>query len=144
MNVQSILSTKGSAVATIDATSTLAQATGSLRDHGVGALVVSSGGGAIEGILSERDVVRALAAHGAGTLGRTISSAMSTDVVTCRADDTVDELMAMMTARRFRHLPVVDDDGKLIGIVSIGDVVKHRLGQLENENQQLFDYIQGR
>jgi CBS domain-containing protein len=144
VNVQSILSTKGSAVATIDASSTLAQATASLRDHGVGALVVSSGGGTIEGILSERDVVRALAAHGAGTLGRTISSAMSTDVVTCRVEDTVDELMAMMTARRFRHLPVVDDDGKLIGIVSIGDVVKHRLGQLENENQQLFDYIQGR
>lgn len=144
MNVQSILSTKGSAVATIDASSTLAQATASLRDHGVGALVVSSGGGTIEGILSERDVVRALAAHGAGTLGRTISSAMSTDVVTCRAEDTVDELMAMMTARRFRHLPVVDHDGKLIGIVSIGDVVKHRLGQLESENQQLFDYIQGR
>ena len=96
MNVQSILSTKGSAVATIDASSTLAQATASLRDHGVGALVVSSGGGTIEGILSERDVVRALAAHGAGTLGRTISSAMSTDVVTCRAEDTVDELMAIV------------------------------------------------
>ncbi|MDX2379996.1 MAG: CBS domain-containing protein [Acidimicrobiia bacterium] len=144
MNVQSILSAKGSAVATIDATSTLAQATASLRDHGVGALVVSAGGGTIEGILSERDVVRALAAHGGGTLGRSVSSAMSTDVVTCRANDTIDELMAMMTARRFRHLPVVDDVGVLAGIVSIGDVVKLRLGELESENQQLFDYIQGR
>jgi CBS domain-containing protein len=144
MNVQSILSAKGSAVATIDSTATLAQATASLRDHGVGALVVSSGGGTIEGILSERDVVRALAAHGGGTLGRSVASAMSTDVVTCRAEDTVDELMAMMTARRFRHLPVVDDSGAIAGIVSIGDVVKHRLGELENENQQLFDYIQGR
>jgi CBS domain-containing protein len=144
VNVQSILAAKGSAVATIDASSTLAQATASLRDHGVGALVVSSGGGRIEGIISERDVVRALAAHGAGTLGRTVASAMSTGVVTCRAGDTVDELMAMMTDRRIRHLPVVDDDGSLTGIVSIGDVVKFRVGELENENQALFDYIHGR
>jgi CBS domain-containing protein len=144
MNVHSILTTKGTAVATIDPNASLADATASLRDHGVGALVVSSGGGQIEGILSERDVVRALAAHGGGTLGRIVASAMSTDVVTCRAADTVDELMAMMTSRRFRHLPVVDDDGALAGIVSIGDVVKQRLGQLESENQQLFDYIQGR
>jgi CBS domain-containing protein len=144
MNVHSILTTKGTAVATIDPTASLGDATASLRDHGVGALVVSSGGGQIEGILSERDVVRALAAHGGGTLGRSVASAMSTDVLTCRAADTVDELMAMMTSRRFRHLPVVDDDGALAGIVSIGDVVKQRLGQLENENQQLFDYIQGR
>jgi CBS domain-containing protein len=144
MNVHSILTTKGTAVATIDPNASLADATASLRDHGVGALVVSSGGGQIEGILSERDVVRALAAHGGGTLGRSVASAMSTDVLTCRAADTVDELMAMMTSRRFRHLPVVDDDGALAGIVSIGDVVKQRLGQLENENQQLFDYIQGR
>jgi CBS domain-containing protein len=144
MNVQSILSAKGSAVATIAASATLGDATASLRDHGVGALVVSSGGGGIDGIVSERDVVRALAAHGGGTLGRSVSSAMSTDVVTCRLGDTVDELMAMMTARRIRHLPVVDDHGGLAGIVSIGDVVKHRLGELENENQQLFDYIQGR
>jgi CBS domain-containing protein len=144
VNVQSILAAKGSAVATIDASSSLAQATASLRDHGVGALVVSSGGGTIEGIISERDVVRALAAHGGGTLGRTVSSAMSTDVVTCRPADTVDELMALMTERRFRHVPVVDDDGSLIGIVSIGDVVKFRLGELEHENQALFDYIHGR
>jgi CBS domain-containing protein len=144
MNVQSVLATKGSAVATIEATATLAQATASLRDHGVGALVVSSGGGQIQGILSERDVVRALAAHGGGTLGRTVSSAMSNDVVTCRLEDTVDELMALMTSRRVRHLPVVDDDGGLAGIISIGDVVKVRLGELENENQALFDYIQGR
>jgi CBS domain-containing protein len=69
---------------------------------------------------------------------------MSNDVVTCRLEDTVDELMALMTSRRVRHLPVVDDDGGLAGIISIGDVVKVRLGELENENQALFDYIQGR
>jgi CBS domain-containing protein len=107
MNVQSIVANKGSAVATIESTATLAAATASLRDHGVGALVVSAGGGSIEGILSERDVVRALASHGGSTLGRAVSSAMSTDVVTCRPGDTVDELMAMMTSKRIRHLPVV-------------------------------------
>jgi CBS domain-containing protein len=141
MNVHSILTTKGTAVATIDPTASLGDATASLRDHGVGALVVSSGGGRIEGILSERDVVRALAAHGGGTLGRSVASAMSTDVLTCRAADTVDELMAMMTSRRFRHLPVVDDDGALAGIVSIGDVVKQRIAEVEFEADEMKRYI---
>ena len=141
MNVQSILAAKGSAVATIDASSSLAQATASLRDHGVGALVVSSGGGTIEGILSERDVVRALAAHGGGTLGRTVSSAMSTDVVTCSCGDGVDQLMSLMTERRIRHLPVVDDHGHLAGIISIGDVVKARIEQVEREADEMRAYI---
>ncbi len=144
MNVHSILSRKGTAVATITPGATLGDATASLRDHGVGALVVSAGDGAIDGILSERDVVRALAAHGGTTLGRNVSSAMSGDVVTCSAGDTVDELMVMMTERRIRHLPVADDGGRLAGIISIGDVVKARLGQLQKENDQLYDYIQGR
>jgi CBS domain-containing protein len=144
MDVQSILTVKGSAVATIAPDRSLADATASLRDHGVGALVVSTDDAAILGILSERDVVRALAAHGGSTLGRDVASAMSAHVVTCRADDSIDELMASMTERRIRHLPVVDDDGRLAGIISIGDVVKHRLGELESQNQQLFDYIQAR
>jgi CBS domain-containing protein len=105
---------------------------------------VSHDGRTIDGILSERDVVRALAAHGASTLGHQVSSAMSMSVTTCRRDDTVDHLMGMMTDRRIRHLPVVDDDGKLDGIISIGDVVKARVGQLETENNQLHDYIQAR
>ena len=88
-------------------------------------------------------MVRALAAHGGTTLGRTVDSAMSKDVVTCRPQDSIEELMALMTSRRFRHLPVVDAAGTLGGIVSIGDVVKLRLGELENENQKLFEYIQG-
>ena len=142
MNVQSVLASKGSDVATIRPEATIADATAALRDR-VGALVVSSDGSTIEGILSERDVVRALAAHGAGTLGRTVSSAMSSDVVTCQPEASMDGLMAMMTDRRIRHLPVVDD-GRLAGIISIGDVVKSRLGQLEHENDQLYDYIQGR
>jgi CBS domain-containing protein len=143
VNVQGILSAKGSAVATIDPGASLADATASLRDHGIGALVVSADGTTIGGILSERDVVRALAAHGGSTLGRVVSTAMSGDVVTCAPGDTVDQLMAMMTARRIRHVPVTNESGSLVGIISIGDVVKARLGQLEHENDQLYDYIQG-
>jgi CBS domain-containing protein len=143
VNVQGILSAKGSAVATIDPGASLADATASLRDHGIGALIVSADGTTIGGILSERDVVRALAAHGGSTLGRVVSTAMSGDVVTCAPGDTVDQLMAMMTARRIRHVPVTNESGSLVGIISIGDVVKARLGQLEHENDQLYDYIQG-
>ena len=144
MHVQNILKTKGSAVATIVPTATLADVTAALRDHGVGALVVSSDDRTIEGIISERDVVRALAAHGASTLGRDVASAMSSTVTTCHGQDTADHLMAMMTERRIRHLPVVDDEGLLAGIISIGDIVKARVGQLEIENDQLHDYIQAR
>jgi CBS domain-containing protein len=144
MHVHHVLSLKGTAVATIGPDATLGDATASLRDHGVGALVVSRDGRVIDGILSERDVVRALAAHGAATLGHDVSSAMSTSVTTCHAADTIDQMMAMMTERRIRHLPVVDDDGHLAGIISIGDVVKGRVGQLEQENNQLHDYIQAR
>ncbi len=143
MNVQSILSAKGTAVATVGPTGSLAEATSSLRDHGVGALVVSTDGTGIDGIVSERDIVRALAEHGDGALGRAVSSCMSGDVVTCRPNDTIDSLMALMTARRIRHVPVVDEGEHLAGIVSIGDVVKARLGELERENDQLHDYIHG-
>jgi len=141
MNVQSILGVKGADVSTIGQHASLAEAADQLREFGVGALVVSADGSTIEGIVSERDVVRALTAHGAGALSRTVGSVMSTDVVTCRSDDSVEHLMGLMTDRRIRHVPVVGDDGAMTGIVSIGDVVKGRLGQLENENQALNDYI---
>ena len=141
MNVQSILGVKGNAVVTIGDGASLADAVMTLRDNGIGALVVSNDGRHIDGIVSERDVVRALANHGASALGSTVSSVMSTDVVTCRTEDAVESLMLSMTERRIRHLPVVDDDGVLGGVISIGDVVKARLGQLETENQQLYDYI---
>jgi CBS domain-containing protein len=145
MNVQSILTAKGDQVATVMPDASLADAAAELRDRGVGALVVSSDGRTLKGILSERDVVRALAAHGASALGRTVASTMSTNVVTCAAEDSVESLMAAMTERRIRHLPVVDSDGALAGIVSIGDVVKLRLVQLESENQALHEYVhQGR
>lgn len=145
MNVQSILGVKGSDVVTVREDISLSDAAMILRDKRVGALIVSNDGQHIDGIISERDVVRALANHGSTVLGRPVSSAMSKDVVTCRAGDAVESLMVSMTERRIRHIPVVDDVGVLGGVISIGDVVKSRLGQLETENQQLYDYItQGR
>ena len=114
-----------------------------LAEHGIGALVVSGDGQAIEGIVSERDIVRAAARSGADSLQASVGSVMSTDVITCALGDGVDRLMELMTERRIRHLPVVDDAGHLAGIISIGDVVKARVGQLELENNQLHDYIQG-
>ena len=145
MNVDTILAAKGRDVATIDQHASLTDAVAQLRDRGIGALVVSNDGRRIDGIISERDVVRALAAHGASALGRTVASVMSTAVVTCRRDDSVEELMASMTESRFRHLPVTDDDDVLTGIISIGDVVKARLNQLQSENEALTEYVrQGR
>lgn len=145
MIVQSILGAKGSEVFTVKDHVSLADAASLMRDHRIGALVVSNDGRHIDGIVSERDLVTALANHGASVLGRPISSVMSTDVVTCAANDAVESLMVSMTERRIRHVPVVNADGELGGVVSIGDVVKNRLGQLEVENQQLYEYItQGR
>ncbi|HAP78527.1 MAG TPA: histidine kinase [Acidimicrobiaceae bacterium] len=141
MNVRAILERKGTDVATITGDASLADATARLRDNGVGALVVSPDGATIAGIVSERDVVRAAAAHGASALGRPVESVMSTEVTVCRPADSVPRLMELMTEHRIRHLPVVDDDGRLCGIVSIGDVVKARLGELEVENQALADYL---
>ncbi len=143
MNVQTILSAKGSEVVTIAPTATLAEATALLREKGFGALVASVDGSSIDGIISERDIVRALATEGTATLERDVASCMSAEVFTCQPSDSIDALMAMMTERRIRHLPTVDVDGKLTGMISIGDVVKFRLGELERENDQLHDYIQG-
>lgn len=141
MNVQSILGSKGNDVATIAQTASLCDAVRVLGERRIGALVVSGDGRAIEGIVSERDIVRVAAA---GTLdGVSVGAVMSTNVITCSAGDGVDRLMSLMTERRIRHLPVVDDHGHLAGIVSIGDVVKARLTELEHENRALADYISG-
>ena len=144
MNVQTILAAKGTAVATIRSDATLSEAVAALRDHGVGALVVSDDEATITGILSERDVVRSLAAHGAECLDSLVGAAMSDNVITCQPADTIDKLMGMMTDRRIRHLPVLESDGSIAGIISIGDVVKFRVGELESENENLHNYIQGR
>ena len=145
MNVRSILDAKGTAVATVTAETSLGDAVAQLRDRRIGALVVSRDGKSIDGILSERDVVAALATHGASVLGRSVESAMSRKVVTCQIDDAAETLMATMTDGRFRHVPVVDEAGGLGGIISIGDVVKSRLGELQSDNEALLEYLhQGR
>jgi CBS domain-containing protein len=141
VHVDTILARKGTDVVVVSPGVTLAEAVTTLTRRGIGAVVVSVDGRRIDGILSERDVVRRLAVDGPDALEMTVARAMTRAVRTCRSDDTVDHLMREMTQHRFRHLPVVDDDGMLCGIVSIGDVVKSRLGELEAENQALFDYI---
>jgi CBS domain-containing protein len=131
-------------VATITQTATLREAIDQLTERRIGALVVSGDGKAIEGIISERDIVRAASTSGPSALDGSVGAVMSTDVVTCSAGDGVDRLMALMTERRIRHLPVVDERGHLAGIVSIGDVVKARLSELEHENHALAEYLTGR
>jgi CBS-domain-containing membrane protein len=143
MNVQSIIGPKQMSVATIACAARLKEAVALLDEHGIGALVVADDGRTIDGIVSERDIVRALAGEGTGALESTVGSVMSANVITCVLGDGVDHLMQLMTDRRVRHLPVVDDSAFLIGIVSIGDVVKARLTQLEHENQALSQYISG-
>jgi CBS domain-containing protein len=144
MIIDSILGSKGRDVATVSKDHSLLDAAALLRDHGVGALVVSADGRHIDGIVSERDLVRAIAAHGSGGLGRDIASVMTHEVITCTAADAIDEVMSVMTERRVRHMPVIDGDGLLAGIVSIGDIVKVRVNLLERENQTLNDYIHAR
>lgn len=141
MRVADILRQKGDDVATIAPSATLAEAAQVLSVRRIGALVVSVDGARIEGILSERDIVRQLAEWGAAALGTSVAEAMTVEVRTCATSDSVDELMAVMTEHRIRHLPVAVDD-QLAGLVSIGDVVKRRVEQLETETQQLTEYIQ--
>ena len=110
-----------------------------LAEHNIGALVVSADGTSLDGIVSERDVLRHL--HSDGTvINNTVAAIMTAAVQTCAPDDDLDEVMATMTARRFRHVPVVSE-GTLVGIVSIGDVVKHKIGQLQFERDQLDSYV---
>ena len=144
MNVHAILSVKGSDVATIAPDASIGAAVAELGERKVGALVVSANTTTIDGIISERDIVRRLADDGPATLDEPVSAAMSASVVTCQENDTVNDLMVLMTGQRFRHLPVVDDAGTLAGIISLGDVVKFRLDELQAENDDLYGYIQGR
>ena len=112
-----------------------------LKQWGIGALVVSVDGESVDGILSERDIVRHLAGEGAIAVHEPVRALMSTDIATCHLTDRVDALMVRMTDLHRRHLPVVDEDGKLCGIISIGDVVKSRVEQLEQDQAQLIDYV---
>lgn len=140
MRLTDVLRSKGDGVVTVEPGSLVRELLGVLAEHGIGAAVVSTDGRAVEGIVSERDVVRAIADRGAGVLDEPVGDICTTDVHTCAPDAHVDDLMRVMTERRIRHVPVVVD-GALTGIVSIGDVVKHRMGELEQERAALSDYI---
>ena len=142
MLIVTVLRTKGDAVVTVPPAATVRELLDVLARHRIGAVIVSSGAG-IAGIVSERDVVRHLRASGASILDRAVARIMTTDVVTCRRDTPVEELMATMTDRRIRHVPVVDDHGAIVGIVSIGDLVKSRISELESERDDLVGYIGG-
>jgi CBS domain-containing protein len=140
MNVKTILSRKGTDVVTADPNATLGDAVKTLGERRIGALVVTGADCRIVGILSERDIVRVLAEKGPQALGASIAEVMTRKVMTCSAPDTVSELMERMTEGKFRHLPVVEQ-GRLAGIVSIGDVVKSRVQEMEAESAALRDYI---
>jgi CBS domain-containing protein len=140
MNVAAILKQKGRAVTTAAPTASLLETANKLAAKRIGAIVVVGPRGEVAGIISERDIIRALSQGGPECLTRSVSETMTRQVVTCQETDTLDELMAMMTARRFRHLPVVTD-GALVGIISIGDVVKHHVAEVEMEATAMREYI---
>ena len=138
MDVERILDTKGRKVVTTRPDTSVAEAVSRLRAEGIGAMVVLGGSGRLDGIISERDVVRGLARHGRTVLDLKVADLMTRAVTTCSPKDTVKAVMAVMTERRVRHLPVVEA-GRLLGIVSIGDVVKNRLDEMELEVNVLRD-----
>jgi CBS domain-containing protein len=140
MNVEHILMAKGRDVLTIEPSRTLADAARALTEKKIGAVIVGGPGEVVLGILSERDIVRAVARGGASALDHPISQHMTGKVVTCTRQTTINELMDEMTQRKFRHMPVVEN-GRLCGIISIGDVVKHRVAEIEAEHQALREYI---
>ena len=135
-----ILSHKGTNVLTVEPTATIGYAVKYLAEHGIGALVVVGAEGRTIGIISERDIVRAVSNHGAAALDMPVSEVMTRKVVSCAKQDKLVDLMQQMTTGHFRHMPVLED-GRLIGIISIGDVVKRRIEQVEQESNQLREYI---
>jgi CBS domain-containing protein len=144
MRISDVLRGKGRDVATIEPTATVGELVAALGERNIGAAVVVDGArtenSAVVGIVSERDVVRRLRDRGGDLLSATVGDIMTRDVLTCSPDDTVDHLAEVMTERRIRHMPVLAD-GRLVGIVSIGDVVKSRISQLETDREQLESYI---
>lgn len=140
MTVSIILAGKGRDVVTIDPNANLAAAVDLLAEKRIGAVVIVGADRRIVGILSERDIVRALAEHGRQALDEPVSMAMTRKVSTCHERETIASIMERMTLGKFRHVPVVDQ-GRLAGIVSIGDVVKHRLSEVERDSAALRDYI---
>jgi len=141
MIVRNILAGKGSDVVTVNPTADLITAAKAMTARGIGAVVILGADNRIVGILSERDIVRALAEHGPTVLSEPVSKIMTRDVKTCSENDSISDLMAQMTAGKFRHVPVVQQE-KLMGIVSIGDVVKGRVEEMDQESNTLREYIQ--
>lgn len=142
VSVKSILDAKGRDVVTTGPGTTLSEAAKMLNENRIGAIVIVGTDGRISGIFTERDVVNAVAKHGADSLGKQVSSLMTAKVYRCGEDATVDDVMELMTKRRFRHVPV-ESKGKLTGIISIGDVVKSRIREIELEAEQIKAYIAG-
>ncbi len=140
MTISIILASKGREVVTIAPSASLASAVGLLVEKRIGAVLILSADRRVVGILSERDVVRALAERGAGALEEPVSQTMTRKVSTCNENESVFNIMERMTDGKSRHVPVVDQ-GQLVGIVSIGDVVKHRLNEMERESTAMHDYI---
>jgi len=141
MNVKTILAAKGGDIVSIEPTADLSAAAKLLSTHRIGAVVIRGAGGRLAGILSERDIVRAVSEQGADALSVSVGQVMTRNVTTCGENDSIAEIMERMTAGKFRHMPVLRD-GKLIGVVSIGDVVKQRVGEIEQDAEALRGYIQ--
>ena len=141
MKISDVLRSKGGGVVTIQPDETVAGLLALLAEHRIGAVVVSTDGTSVDGIVSERDVVRHLHGTGTSVLEAPVSQIMTSEVTTGSADDNIADLAGTMTEMRVRHVPIVDADGKLAAIVSIGDIVKHRLSELQSERDQLRDYI---
>jgi CBS domain-containing protein len=140
MNVKTILAAKGGDIIAIEPTANLAAAAKLLSAHKIGAVVIRGAGGRLAGILSERDIVRALSEHSAEALALSVAQVMTRNVATCNEDETISSIMERMTAGKFRHMPVVTK-GELTGLVSIGDVVKQRVEEIEGESEAMRDYI---
>ncbi|MET0723842.1 MAG: CBS domain-containing protein [Tardiphaga sp.] len=142
MNVKAILAAKklGGDIVTIEPTADLATAAKLLSKHRIGSVVIRGAGERVVGILSERDIVRAVSEQGAGALALPVGQVMTRDVATCGEDDTVASIMERMTAGKFRHMPVVAN-GRLVGLISIGDVVKQRVDEIVGESEAMRDYI---
>jgi CBS domain-containing protein len=140
MKVEQILQSKGVEVYAVSENQTIGEAVSVLDDKNIGAVVVKDGRGVVSGILSERDVVRRLRAEGSQLLAKRVGDCMTKDPLTCSMHHSIDDVMSVMTKRRVRHLPVVDGD-RLVGLVSIGDVVKRKIEDAEREAAALKDYI---
>ena len=140
MNVASIVTGKGAKIITAAADDSIASVASLLNEHGIGAVLVTDGANEVKGVISERDIVRELAKSGSGCLDMKASALMTTNVITCAPSDTIDQVMSLMTTKRIRHLPVMDG-GTLSGFISIGDVVKNRMDEVEREAAAMRDYI---